>query len=368
MSDNQRRALCRIVFVLACALPTSVVAYWIGHPQTSESWELAIKAQLGVTAQIDSIETPGPNVTILRGLKLTDPELGTLLETVEARIEFGKIKNFIGIRYKVQGLTNASLACLVKQLNQNLIRSHAAVKPWRLEFLKDSVIRQDSSMLVSNVEPTAGRNSLAIAGLTIDVVPSIDGTTAKAYFKVPASDQPERTVVCEISKSDQQSQLIQLDTNQVSLPCWLVADAQQFLASVVSSLGQDSQFCGKLSYVPTPGQSELYVDGAFDRVDLKHSLRQIREPGQEFAIIELDNCLFVNGVPQQWNAVLRHESYAMKIHVEDLFISSWEKKVAPENAIKSTIRQQGPLPRHAIESTILKQGPRSAQADVLPYK
>jgi hypothetical protein len=351
MSDNQRRAVCRILFLLVCALPTSVVAYWIGHPQTPSGWEMAIKAQLGLTAHIDSIETPGPNVTILRGLELSDPEVGTLLKTVEARIEFGKVKNYIGIRYKVQGLTNRGLACLVKQINQNLIRAHGADKPWRLELSKDSIVAQTGSVLSSPSDHAPGHDRFTLADLTIDIVPTIDGTTAKAFFKVPDDAYPDRTVVCEISKSQQQSQLVQLDSNQVFLPCWLVADTVPFMASITSSLGQDAGFAGKLALSPTPGKSELYIDGTFHQVDMKRSLRHIREPGQQYAQIELDECWFVDGVPQKWDAILRHESFAMRILAEDLFVSSWE--VAPGNA---------------IENTILKQGVRQAQADALLLK
>ena len=349
MSDNQRRTVCRILFLLVCALPTTLVAYWIGHPQTTGGWELAIKAQLGVTASIDSIETPGPNVTILRGLTLSDPEIGTLLQTVEARIEFGKVKNFIAIRYKAQELSNRGLACLVKKVNQNLVRAHGADKPWRLEFSKDSVVEQVDSVQLPNPDQAGDPNSITIAGLTIDVIPSVDGTTAKAYFKVPSDPHPDRTVVCEISKSENQPQLVQIDTNQVFLPCWLVSDSVPLIRSIVLSLGQDACFAGKVALNSTSGKSELFIDGNINQVDLKRSLRRIREPGQQFARIELAKCWFVNGMPQKWDAILRHDSNAMRILAEDLFVSSWE--VAPGNA---------------IENTILQQGVRSAQADTPP--
>jgi len=351
MSDNQRRFFCRMMFLLVCALPTSVVAYWIGHPQTADGWELAIKAQLGVTASIDSIETPGPNVTILRGVELSDPETGTLLKTVEARIEFGKIKNYVGIPYKVQGLTNQGLVRLVKQINQNLIRTHGAEKPWRLEFLKDSVVQQSNLAGFASDDPSQVPNQFTVAGLTIDIVPTIDGTTAKAYFSVPGNDYADRQVVCEMSKSQTHSQLLQLDTNQVSLPCWLVADSVPMMVSITSSLGQDAHFAGKLALKPTRGNSELYIDGTIDFVDLKRSLRHIREPGQQFARIELDECWFVDGVPQKWDALLQHQSSVMRIQAKDLFVSKWE--VAPD---------------HAIENTILQHGERAAQLETTPWQ
>jgi hypothetical protein len=339
MSDNQRRFFCRILFLLVCALPTSLVAYWIGHPQTAGGWELAIKAELGVAANIDSIETPGPNVTILRGLELYDPDAGTLLKTVEARIEFGRAKNFITIPYKVQGLTNQGLVRLVKQMNQTLIRTHGAEKPWRLEFSKESLVQQSDAAGFVGEDQQQNPRILRVAGLTIDIVPAIDGTTATAYFNVPDDIHADHQVVCEISKSEKQSQLVQLDTNQVSLPCWLVADSVDLMTRITSSLGQDAYFAGKLELSPTPGKSKLFIDGTFGQVDLKRSLKHIREPGQQFATIELDECKFVDGVPQKWNAVLQYQSSAMSIQLKDLFVSKWQ--VAPDNAIVETILQQG---------------------------
>lgn len=346
MSDNQRRACCRIAFLLLCAMPTALVSYWIAHPQTPESWEVAIKAHLGLSAQIDSVETPGPNVTILRGLELTDPDHGTLFKTVEARIEFGRVKNFVGIQYKVQGLTNQGLATLVKQVNRRLIRGQGTDKPWRLQFVKGSVVeRTEQFPMATPVKP----DRFAIEDLVIDVIPTVDGTTAKAYFRVPNSEFPDRTVVCETSKSEKKDQLIQFDTNQVPLPCWLIGDSVPMMPSVSASLGRDAHFVGKFALNPI-GKPGFLIDGEFTQVDIKRSLRGIREPGQEYARIRLDQCLFVDNRPQKWDAVLVHGAYEMKIAEEDLFISTWE--MAPGNAIDETIIKQG--------------GVRSANSNVVP--
>jgi hypothetical protein len=338
------------MFLLVCALPTSVVAYWIGHPQTADGWELAIKAKLGVEANIDSIETPGPNVTILRGLELYDSDAGTLLKTVEARIEFGNVKNHIRIPYKVQGLTNEGLVCLVKQINQNLIRTHGAEKPWRLEFSKEAMVQQSGAAGFVAEDQQQNPGNFRVAGLTIDVVPAIDETTATAYFNVPDDIHADNQVVCKISKSEKQSQL-ELDTNLVSLPCWLVANSVDMMKTITSSLGQDAYFAGKLELSPTPGKSRLFIDGAFGQVDLKRSLKHIREPGQQFAKIELDECCFVDGVPMKWEAVLQYQSSIMSIQMKDLFVSKW--RVAPD---------------HAIAETILQQGVRAAQAETPQWK
>ncbi len=75
MSDNSRRAVCRLAFILLCALPLSLILYRIFHPVTTTHWQQAIKANLGLTAQIESVETPLPFVTLFHNVKLIDPEI-----------------------------------------------------------------------------------------------------------------------------------------------------------------------------------------------------------------------------------------------------------------------------------------------------
>lgn len=364
MSDNQRRALCRILFLLVCFLPTVGVLYWICHPQTAGSWERAIHAELGIETHIDSIETPGLYVTILRGLEFSDPEVGSLLKTVEARIEFGDV-NQIYIPYKVQNLTNKSLTCLLKNINRNLVRSQGVDKRWRISFEKDTLVEEAiAAELRSQVSFSGPANSgnqfdavpgVALSNLQIDLgsgMEGADGAFVSARFNVAGASgelASDKYVGCRISKTDQYGHVIELNTNNVPLPCWLVADTVPF---VPASLGGEATFAGELTLVPTVATNYLKLTGAFHNVDLGRSV--LSNAGQ-FASIQLNQCRFENGELEDWNAMLFHDidSPPRLISKESLF--TFTKQVDVAQAIAHSIL--GPttrlgelqVPRHLNE-------------------
>jgi len=218
MSDNQRRFFCQILFLILCVVPTAVAGYWICHPQTANGWELKLHAKLGVETSIDSIETPGPYVTILRGLEFADPEIGTLFKAVEARIEFGTESNLVSVPYRVQGLTNKSLGSLVQTVNQKLIRSHGVDKPWQIRFGEDAVVSQASTLGSGPPGQAEYLPQFPMAGVQVDVFPRVDGTQCVASFRVPSSQSPEELVSCSLSRTQDFGQLLVLDTNNVAVP------------------------------------------------------------------------------------------------------------------------------------------------------
>ncbi len=260
MSDNQRRIFCRLVFLFTCALPTATVFYWLCHPQTAGQWEQLVKSQLGVQASIVSIETPGPFVTVLRGLELKDPELDRVFEAMEVRIEFGKA-NYVTIPHTVR-TTNAGLIQLVKTLNEHLIRAHAADRPWRIDFLEKAIIEE---AIYSRQTGLDYRKSIVAENLQIDITPLIDGTTAELKFQLEGNDTP---IVCTIGRSHfdkhQQSRLrVQLKTNEVPLPCWLVGD----LVPEIAALGPDCCFAGNVDLNPRSGKPLGWFAGKFTGID-----------------------------------------------------------------------------------------------------
>ena len=191
MSDNQRRVLCRLVFLLVCALPTAVSSYWICHPQTATDWAQAIQAETGLVASIDFVETPSPYETVLHNLQLTDPEQGILFETVQVRIRFGKQVE-VKIPYEVNHVNNHGLARLIKTINQNVVY-RGVDKNWRLRFIKPLKIARGITPSGFADSQSATQNSLlamlnsrfVIEGLNLDVGPSFDGTLVAANFALP---------------------------------------------------------------------------------------------------------------------------------------------------------------------------------------
>ena len=336
MSDNQRRIFCQVLFLLLCILPTAVTGYWICHPQTASGWELTLRAKLGVETSIDSIETPGPYVTILRGLEFTDPVIGTLFKAVEARIEFGTESNIISIPYRAQGLTNKGLASLVQTVNQKLIRSHGVDKPWQIRFEKDTIVSQASFGFDPNSpSDIAYFRQLPMSSLQLDIFPLVDGTHCTASFSVPSSDTPQTRINCSLSRSPEYDQLLVLDTNDVPLPCWLVADS---VPNIAMTLGSESRFRGRMELVPALGDSQVAIDGIFENVDLEATLA-IPSTEERYATIELEDCFFENGAFSRWEASIAQGS-SPKVRIGENRLFTFTRQFAPGEAIKEAMMKR----------------------------
>jgi len=323
MSDNQRRVLCRLVFLLVCALPTAITSYWICHPQTADGWAQAIQAKTGLIASIDSVETPSPYETVLRQLRLTDPDEGILLETVEVRIRFGKQVE-VEIPYEVSNVNNHGLACLIKTINKNAVR-RGVDKDWRLRFAKPlKIARGEASGRFASSQATTKNSSLAmlynqqnsfeIEGLSLDIGPSFDGTDVSANFALPQPAHLQQVVDLrsrnriEIQlKKEPQGQAIWLETFGQTLPCWLAADLiGDFIVDFNEGLGSDAEFTGELKVQSRLAgkQNEVYLDGVLSQLSLSSYPLNVAINEKTRMQITLDQCEFINGQPTQWSAVL----------------------------------------------------------------
>lgn len=261
-SDNQRRFICRMLFLLACVAPTVVIGYYICHPQTVTFWQREIQAQLGIAATIDSIETPGPYVTILRGVKFSDSELGTILDAMEVKIEFGE-RNVVTVPQKIR-LTNAGLIHLTKTLNEHLLRAHAADRPWQIFLLEQTIIQESI-----HAESLSGQfpQTLVTENLQIAIDPLIDGTLTVMHFQLP-NMKPDQWVSASLARSHADStrpsqQRLELNTNQQLLPCWLLGD----LIPEISNLGPQCQFAGRINLYPQNGKPYGGFEGKFVGID-----------------------------------------------------------------------------------------------------
>ena len=325
MSDNQRRLFCQFLFFLLCALPTVVTAYWICHPQTAGGWEQTLQAKLGINTSIDSIETPGPFVTVLRGLEFSDPDMGSLFKAVEARIEFGRDENYVTIPYRVQNLTNRSLACLIENLNQNLIRSQEVEKPWRVKLLKETVVSQQTDPATEPMQNPIARQFVMSKNAKIDVFRRVDGTYAVASFTVPSSKTPDELVECGISRTKEYGEALVLDSNTVDIPCWLASESVAFVGT---TLGSEATFSGRVEVLPV--NSQVKIDGRIENVDLQLTDQSVANH-ERFGMIELNDCVFQEGIAKKWEGLLFQGADKMLISQNDLF--NFTRQFAPGRAI-----------------------------------
>ena len=351
MSDNQRRVLCRLVFLLACALPTFISSYWICHPQTASGWAQAIQAETGLEASIDFVETPSPYETVLRQLRLTDPDQGILFETVEVRIRFGKQVE-VEIPYEVRHVNNHGLARLLKTINQNVVR-RGVEKSWRLQFAQPLKIARGNAVS-EFVGGTASQNSLqamldnqqnsfAVEGLNLDVVPSFDGTLVAASFALAqsASAQPlpnsraRKRIEVQLKK-EPQGQAIWVDTFDQTLPCWLAAD---FIGNITQGLGDNADFTGELKIQShlASGQNEVYLDGILNHLSMSSYPLNVAINEKTRMQITLDECQFVDGLATQWSAVLDVPDLRLRSAIDSRTLFQDSRRFVVGNAIDTAI-------------------------------
>jgi hypothetical protein len=146
LSDNQRRTICRLAFIAFAAFPASWVVYWIIHRPGAAEWQAMIQAKLGINVEIESVETPLPNTTVLRGLKFHEATGQKAIQLDEVRIVRGGVQK-IFVEQTI-ALTPESLINLIRSASDQLSRVGCKENAWQFNLAKLSLIdeRQDGAL------------------------------------------------------------------------------------------------------------------------------------------------------------------------------------------------------------------------------
>lgn len=359
MSDNQRRTICRLLFLLTCAFPTAVCGYWIGHPQTAAGWERAIKAETGVEAEIGFIATPSPFRTILHDVRFTDPEYGVLLETVAIEITMGE-QFQVKIPHPVNDVNNRGLARLIKTINQYPIRRASIKQEWRISFAEPIQISRVTAAELFGSQPADNRvdlnalldlnqETIVIDKLHIDIEPSFEGTLVAASFALAPdnnalvkNDRASKKVEIQLKK-ELHGHAIWLHTFKQPLPCWLAAE---FTEDIATGLGQEATFAGEMKLTSLSGQSpEVFLSGRFD---------QLSSPSLGFNVANLsavlNRCHFDEGEFKEWSAILSIPDGQQYRHlaIDPARLYTASRRFVVGNAIRSAIAD-GKSPQVAAE-------------------
>jgi hypothetical protein len=277
LSDNQRRTICRVVFLAGCVTPTIAVLYTIFHRPTADDWARNIKAELGVEASIEGLDTPIPGVTILRGVRLFDPEAGPLIEATEVAIEMTRIQNRVVIGQHLS-LTRSGLTKLIELVNENPLRRHDIDRPWQLYCNGLATIYDTSASLSANQQLA---QTLTIENTHVWMQPLQGGTELQIRFQVAEEPRvlaqgqhpaPQPTIKGYLARNKAWdagfNQLFAgLDTDGVALPCWLVEELTREAIPEMRSLGTEVQFKGIVEYASNNGQPGIKIQGRFSQLD-----------------------------------------------------------------------------------------------------
>jgi len=283
LSDNWRRTRCRFAFLFFCLLPTAISIYWILHPQTVEDWQRTIQAELGLPTTIDSIETPGPNVTILRGVKFTDSRYGLLFGTTQIRVIRGTV-NRVVVDYPTR-FSSESLAEIISLVSDHMVRGDRVQKPWTIEF-NDTVRVFSESFQTKNIQP------LDVKNLTININRLANGPAAEIGFRVDTD--PARNLFHGYFHNGLDSnQKFGLDTSGSYLPCWLLSD----IVPDLKRFGNNCRFNGRLdSEINEEQVTSQFLDGHFANIDLSTLVQTDQQELQGDCTAHVSNFVIENGL------------------------------------------------------------------------
>ena len=83
MHDRVRKTCCRLLFVVAVAVPTLGMLSWgiarktgLVREQVKLQWEEQLTAKLGLKVTLAAVENPRPGLVVLRDARLQDAETG----------------------------------------------------------------------------------------------------------------------------------------------------------------------------------------------------------------------------------------------------------------------------------------------------
>ena len=348
MSDNQRRAVCRILFLILCAFPTASVGYWIFHPQTAVTWEREIQASLGLTTRIDSVETLGPYTVILRGVEFLNVDGEPILETVETRIEFGKQFNRVVIPNKVTGVSEKGVALILENIRQNIVRKRSIEKRLLIEFEQDLVIKKQLAVEADRLFARSNSfqlnpafrlgEQIVLSGFRVEFGNSDanrPGSFAAATFEIGNDGEVSGDGECvelEISRKDADGLGFNLDTNGSSIPCWLLKNS---FVDLPATLGPDALFKGEVLSQPQASISNVSLRGWFEQVSMAASLSQ---GAAESASIQLVEREFEGGLLSRWHANLYPNAESAPRPIDGEYLFTYTRNLDIAGAINKAWR------------------------------
>lgn len=227
LSDAQRRFLCRIVFVVACLLPTWIVAQWAVFPTSRSEWRIRASHVLGWPVNLDSVQTPTPQQVVFRHFRLNDTAHGAWLDLHDVTWSRTKTGQIISLRDVDLTLTQFSEwvqhACVqLPKLDADLgpidvTVSHLTIRSDLASALPTQTYVAERCQV--RIEPAAQR-------MAVEIFPSAQvGTPIRWEW---------------LGGSGNKNAKWSLHTYQQLVPCWLLAG----LVPQAEHFGDQSHFVG----------------------------------------------------------------------------------------------------------------------------
>lgn len=256
ISDNNRRLACRLLFLALCAAPTISLVYWIVHRPGIHEWQEAVQAKLGVEIEIDSLETPRPGETILRGVRVNQPFGKTVHRINEITIMTAPVHRVVVS--DMVSVAPEDLLKLIQQASQHAFLIGSISQPWQIEFQTVAV----------DPNPDSPDLGLVLSPLQIEIHQDSNGVMATAKFQRSGTEYSE-SMECQVFYPHDPQVLRQeicVDTRGSCLPCWLVTG----FVDDLTSMGDEATFSGTSTLlIDAENRVSGKLTGVFDRINLQ---------------------------------------------------------------------------------------------------
>jgi len=264
LSDNQRRTICRLAFLLLCVLPTALTIYFATHKRTPDQWAQLLQAELGVQTSIGAVETPLPDELVFRDLKLFDNDGQPIFESLVAKVTLGNV-NRIAFQSPLQ-VKRKGLSYFVEEAAKRLVKPDSNAKPWEVTFQNLEVI----SKMNGSSEFYKGFD---MNGLHVGWFNGRDGRMVmmECPVKSVTGQHYEDRVWLRLDRNHQSGAFnVSFDTTKNgSVPCWL---AKEWFPSLESELGADAEFSGVANIASLNAITQCDLTGRFANVQLPTNL------------------------------------------------------------------------------------------------
>lgn len=312
LSDNQRRTICRVLFLLACALPTCVTVYFATHQRTPDQWAQLLKAELGVETSIGVVETPRPDEILFHDVKLYDNDGEPIFDALRANVTLGNVNKILfrnPIRINRKGLSH-----FLEEASGRLIQSGTDAKPWEVLF--------QTVEIVDEADPTFEKKPFHLERVHIGIGNGLQG--------------PEVTVSAaklgevKFARDSQNGQfVVEVNTKQNTVPCWL---ANQWCPDLKRLLGNRADFKGVALIYSSERSATSALTGKFDHIDLPHM------PEFKSYLVDAAQSIYVDDLVLKNNELLDGGAFVemenlQQINLKPYFFQATEPVNAPFNEI-----------------------------------
>ena len=248
MSDDRRRLMCRIAFVVCCALPTILVANWILFPRSTAQWQTLARQTLGCRVAIASIATPTPNEVRFHQFRILNAQMQPLVDM-----------RTVDLSQSLDGYV-LTLSPIEQTLGQvtGLLQNLAEQLP-KMDWKSGTTTVQIQRLTIrSDIEGATTEHCFVAKDCLMQIEPRGTQTRVVIEFRSDVADATRIRWELQFGDPSQPEQWT-LDTSNGLLPCWLLAKVWP----AAQSLGNDCWFSGILKCE----RSDSHV--AYDVQDLR---------------------------------------------------------------------------------------------------